>query len=61
MKVTVRFWAAARAAGYTAVFAQSEERRPPGTVPRTFITRFDGDRIFRGALGGAFDRWEEWL
>jgi hypothetical protein len=37
------------------------ERRPPGTVPRTFITRFDNDRLFRAALGGAFDRWEEWM
>lgn len=52
---------AARDAGYVAVFAQSEERRPGETVPRTFITRFDGDRVFRAALGGAFDRWEEWL
>ncbi|MBI2765293.1 MAG: polysaccharide deacetylase family protein [Chloroflexi bacterium] len=52
--------AAAAAAGYTTVFAQSEERRPHGTVPRTFITRFDTERVFRAALGGAFDRWEEW-
>lgn len=53
--------AAATDAGYTAIFAQSEVRRPAGTVARTFITRFDGDRVFRAALGGAFDRWEEWL
>ncbi|GAB4334455.1 MAG: polysaccharide deacetylase family protein [Dehalococcoidia bacterium] len=50
----------ARRAGYDLVYAQSEARRPPGTVPRTFITRFDGVRTFRAALRGAFDRWEEW-
>jgi len=48
-------------AGYTTVYAQSEERRPAGTVARTFITRFDGDRIFDAALAGAYDRWEEWV
>lgn len=52
--------ALARQAGYETVYAQSEVRRPAGTVARTFVTRFDGDRIFRAALGGAFDRWEEW-
>jgi peptidoglycan/xylan/chitin deacetylase (PgdA/CDA1 family) len=51
---------AARRAGYEAVYAQSEQRRPRGTIPRTFITRFDHDRIFRAALRGAFDMWEEW-
>jgi peptidoglycan/xylan/chitin deacetylase (PgdA/CDA1 family) len=51
---------AATEAGYTTVYAQSMERRPAGTVPRTFVTRFDDDRVFRAALGGAFDRWEEW-
>jgi peptidoglycan/xylan/chitin deacetylase (PgdA/CDA1 family) len=51
---------AARAAGYEYVYAQSEQRRPIGTVPRTFITRFDRDRVFRAALRGAFDGWEEW-
>jgi peptidoglycan/xylan/chitin deacetylase (PgdA/CDA1 family) len=50
-----------REAGYEAVFAQSEQRRPEGTVARTFITSFDNQRIFRAALGGSFDRWEEWL
>lgn len=50
----------ARRAGYHLVYAQSEARRPAGTVPRTFVTRFDGDRTFRAALRGAFDRWEEW-
>ena len=53
--------AAARAAGYSTIFAQAEETRPPGTVARTFVTRWDGDRVFRAALGGAFDRWEEWV
>jgi Polysaccharide deacetylase len=52
---------AAKAAGYTIVYAQAEDTRPDGTVPRTFVTRFDGDRIFRALLGGAFDRWEEWV
>ena len=53
--------AAAEAAGYSTVYAQSVERRPDGTVPRTFVTKFDDDRIFRAALAGAFDRWEEWF
>lgn len=52
---------AARAVGYRTVYAQSMDRRPAGTVPRTFITRFDNDRLFRAALGGSFDRWEEWM
>jgi peptidoglycan/xylan/chitin deacetylase (PgdA/CDA1 family) len=52
---------AARDAGYVLVYAHSERLRLPGTVPRTFITRFDGDRLFRAALGGAFDGWEEWI
>ncbi len=56
--------AAARAAkqvGYRTIYAQAESTRPAGTVPRTFITRFDTDRVFRAALGGVFDRWEEWV
>lgn len=52
---------AAQAAGYTTIYAQSVDRRPAGTVPRTFITRWDNDRVFRGALGGRFDGWEEWV
>lgn len=52
---------AALRAGYRHVFAQSEERRPPGTIARTFVTRYDHRRIFERALGGAFDRWEEWV
>jgi len=31
----------------------------PGTVPRTFITRHDTDRVFRAALSGAFRHVEE--
>ncbi len=50
----------ARAAGYDVLYAQSERRRPHGTVPRTFITRYDDDRTFIAALEGAFDDWEEW-
>jgi peptidoglycan/xylan/chitin deacetylase (PgdA/CDA1 family) len=46
-------------AGYTRVYAQAEETRTRGTIPRTFITAHDGDRLFLAALGGAFDRWEE--
>lgn len=53
--------AAAGAAGYSLVYAQAGETRPAGTVPRTFVTRFDGRRLFRAALDGAFDRWEEWV
>jgi peptidoglycan/xylan/chitin deacetylase (PgdA/CDA1 family) len=50
----------AREAGFRWVYAQSEARRPPGTTARTFVTRFDDEAVFRAALGGAFDRWEEW-
>ncbi|MEP7209472.1 MAG: polysaccharide deacetylase family protein [Alphaproteobacteria bacterium] len=51
----------AREAGYKVLFAQAEDTRPAGTAPRTFITRFDGDRIFNAVLKGKFDRWEEWV
>lgn len=47
--------------GYTTVYAQAEQTRPRGTVARTFVTRFDNDRVFRALLAGAFDRWEEWF
>lgn len=53
--------AAARGAGYKDVYAQSVIRRPAGTIPRTFITRFDDRRLFGAALSGAFDGWEEWI
>lgn len=51
----------AREVGYETVYAQAEETRPSGTVPRTFVTRFDSDRIFDALLRGAYDRWEEWV
>jgi peptidoglycan/xylan/chitin deacetylase (PgdA/CDA1 family) len=53
--------AVARSAGYEAIYAQSEHTRPPETMARTFISRFDDERVFRAALRGAFDYWEEWL
>jgi peptidoglycan/xylan/chitin deacetylase (PgdA/CDA1 family) len=53
--------AAARDAGYDIIYAGTEDLRPENTVARTFVTRFDSDRLFRAALGGAFDGWEEWL
>jgi peptidoglycan/xylan/chitin deacetylase (PgdA/CDA1 family) len=52
---------AAKSAGYSIVYAQAEETRPPGTIARTFVTRFDHDRLFKAILRGAFDRWEEWF
>jgi peptidoglycan/xylan/chitin deacetylase (PgdA/CDA1 family) len=52
---------AAMDAGYSVIYAQAEETRPAGTVARTFVTKFDGDRIFRALLKGKFDRWEEWV
>jgi peptidoglycan/xylan/chitin deacetylase (PgdA/CDA1 family) len=52
---------AAREAGYEFIYAQSVLKRPLGTVPRTFITRLDDRRIFKAALEGAFDAWEEWV
>jgi peptidoglycan/xylan/chitin deacetylase (PgdA/CDA1 family) len=52
---------AAREAGYDIIYAQAEDTRPSGTTPRTFVTRFDGDRVFKALLRGAFDRWEEWV
>jgi peptidoglycan/xylan/chitin deacetylase (PgdA/CDA1 family) len=52
---------AARQAGYTTIYAQAQATRPEGTIPRTFITRFDTERVFRAALDGVFDSWEEWV
>ncbi|HVV34677.1 MAG TPA: polysaccharide deacetylase family protein, partial [Vitreimonas sp.] len=51
----------ARKVGYETVYAQAEETRPEGTVARTFVTKFDGDRIFKALLAGKYDRWEEWF
>jgi peptidoglycan/xylan/chitin deacetylase (PgdA/CDA1 family) len=45
--------------GYQAIYAQAVDTRSEGTVPRTFVTRYDGERAFRAALEGAFDNWEE--
>jgi len=50
----------ARDVGFEIVYAQAEETRPPNTTPRTFVTRFDSDRIFSALLRGAYDTWEEW-
>lgn len=52
---------AAKAAGYNVVYAQSEERRSAGTTGRTFVTKYDTDAVFRAAIAGRFDRWEEWV
>ena len=51
----------AQETGYERIYAQCVNRRPPNTVARTFITRFDDRRIFAAALRGAFDGWEEWV
>jgi peptidoglycan/xylan/chitin deacetylase (PgdA/CDA1 family) len=51
---------AAAEAGYKTVYAQSVNTRPEGTVARTFITRIDRPTVFRAALAGAYDNWEEW-
>lgn len=52
---------AAKDAGYSIIYAQAEETRPEGTIARSFVTKFDGDRIFKAVLKGKFDRWEEWV
>ena len=46
---------------YGTVYAQAVDTRPENTVPRTFITQIDRPVIFRAALNGAFDGWEEWF
>ena len=48
-------------AGYKAIYAQSENRRTAGTAPRTFISRWDRPGVFKSALRGRFDSWEEWM
>lgn len=48
-------------AGYTTVYAQADANRPANTVARTFVTKWDSPRVFTAALGGAFERWEEWV
>lgn len=52
--------AIAREVGYATIYAQAEDTRPCGTIPRTFVTKFDGDFIFSALLRGKFDKWEEW-
>jgi peptidoglycan/xylan/chitin deacetylase (PgdA/CDA1 family) len=51
---------AAAEAGYSKVYAQCVNTRPKGTIARTFITRIDRPMLFRAALAGAYDSWEEW-
>ena len=51
---------AAAEAGDRTVYAQCVSDRPEGTIARTFITRIDRPVIFRAALAGAYDNWEEW-
>ena len=51
---------AALRAGYKLIYAQAENTRPAGTIPRTFVTSIDSDWIFNALLEGAFDNWEEW-
>ena len=50
----------AREVGYSIIYAQAEDTRPAGTIPRTFVTSFDHEFIFKAVLKGKFDRWEEW-
>jgi peptidoglycan/xylan/chitin deacetylase (PgdA/CDA1 family) len=45
--------------GYRTIYAQAVDTRTEGTVSRTFVTRYDSQRVFRAALEGAFDHWEE--
>ena len=42
------------------VGARGANARPEGTVARTFITQIDRPMLFRAALAGAYDNWEEW-
>jgi peptidoglycan/xylan/chitin deacetylase (PgdA/CDA1 family) len=51
---------AATKVGYTTVYAQCVNSRPEGTIARTFITRVDRPVLFRAALAGAYDNWQEW-
>jgi len=49
----------ARSVGYRTIYAQAVETRAGGTVPRTFVSRFDEERVFKAVLEGVFDHWEE--
>jgi len=48
-------------AEYRTVYSYTEDRRFPGTVGRSPVTRFDGSRTFAALLNGAFDSWQEWF
>ncbi|WP_243062399.1 polysaccharide deacetylase family protein [Humibacter sp. RRB41] len=52
---------AARELGYSVLYAQAEETRPPGTIARSFVTKYDSPRVFKALLDGRYDRWEEWI
>lgn len=52
---------AAHDVGYELIYAQAEDTRHPGTIPRTFVTTFDTGRTFRAMLIGSYDNWEEWV
>ncbi|MCI4675897.1 polysaccharide deacetylase family protein [Candidatus Mycolicibacterium alkanivorans] len=51
---------ASKNAGYVRVYSQAEDTRFPGTIARTFVTRWDNGPVFRAALTGAYAGWEEW-
>ena len=51
---------AATRIGYNLIYAQAENTRPRGTIPRTFVSWMDSDRVFNALLEGVFDDWEEW-
>lgn len=47
------------AAGHQRVWAQSENLRSPGTLPRSFVAAYDSVAMFTALLEGAYDDWEE--
>lgn len=46
---------------YSYIYAQSDDKRPKGTIARTFVSRYDTAQVFERALHGAFAMWEEWV
>ena len=50
---------AALAAGHVRIWAQSEDLRSPGTLPRSFVAAHDTVAMFTALLEGAYDDWEE--
>lgn len=56
---TAHAQATALAAGHEFIYAQAGDRRSPGTIARTMITRFDDPVLFSAALTGAYDGWVE--